>query len=68
MERGLSEWRRINVLYECERMNVCMYVINMKNKQKEWHHATKPLKRSNNRIGAVEEDQITGLELWWLIK
>ncbi len=27
MERGLSEWRRINVLYECDRMNVCMYVI-----------------------------------------
>jgi hypothetical protein len=24
MERGLSEWRRINVLYECDRMNVCM--------------------------------------------
>ncbi len=27
MERGLSEWRRINVLYECDCMNVCMYVI-----------------------------------------
>ena len=27
MERGLSEWRRINVLYECDWMNVCMYVI-----------------------------------------
>jgi hypothetical protein len=27
MERGLSEWRRINVLYECDLMNVCMYVI-----------------------------------------
>ncbi len=28
---------------ECDCMNVCMYVIkNMKkNKQKEWHHATK---------------------------
>jgi hypothetical protein len=21
----------------------------------------------NNRIGAMEENQITGLELWWLI-
>jgi hypothetical protein len=27
MERGLSEWRRINVLYECDCMNVCTYVI-----------------------------------------
>jgi hypothetical protein len=27
MERGLSEWRWINVLYECDCMNVCMYVI-----------------------------------------
>jgi hypothetical protein len=27
MEIGLSEWRRINVLYECDCMNVCMYVI-----------------------------------------
>jgi hypothetical protein len=32
MERGLSEWRRINVLYECDCMNV--YNKNMKNKQK----------------------------------
>jgi hypothetical protein len=39
MERGLSEWRRINVLYECDCMNVSYK--NMKNKQKEWHHATK---------------------------
>jgi hypothetical protein len=31
MERGLSEWRRINVLYECECMNVCMYVIKYEN-------------------------------------
>ncbi len=23
MERGLSEWRWINVLYECDSMNVC---------------------------------------------
>jgi hypothetical protein len=38
MERGPGKWRRINVLYECDRMNVYM-----KNKQKEWHHATKPL-------------------------
>jgi hypothetical protein len=27
IERGLSERRRINVLYECDCMNVCMYVI-----------------------------------------
>jgi hypothetical protein len=27
MERGLGEWRWINVLYECDWMNVCMYVI-----------------------------------------
>ncbi len=39
MERGLSKLRRINVLYECDCMNV--YYNNMKNKQKEWHHATK---------------------------
>jgi hypothetical protein len=44
MERGLSEWGRINVLYECDCMNV--YHKNMKNKQKEWHHATKHLKKS----------------------
>ncbi len=37
MERGPSEWWRINVLYEW--LNECMY---MKNKQKEWHPATKP--------------------------
>ncbi len=24
MERGPSEWRRINVLHECDGMNVCM--------------------------------------------
>ncbi len=42
MERGPGEWRRINVLYECNWMNVCYK--NMKNKQKEWHpaSATKP--------------------------
>ncbi len=27
MERGLSEWQRINVLNECDCMNVRMYVI-----------------------------------------
>ncbi len=32
MQRGLSEWRRINVLYECDCMNV--YHKNMKNKTK----------------------------------
>ena len=26
MERGPSEWRWINVLCECDLMNVCMYV------------------------------------------
>jgi hypothetical protein len=39
MERGFSEWRRMNVLW----LNECMYVIKSKNKQKEWHSATKPL-------------------------
>ncbi len=40
MVRGLSEWRRI----KCDCMNVSMCVIkNMKNKTKEWHHATKHL-------------------------
>jgi hypothetical protein len=39
--RGLGEWRWINVLYECDWMDVCM-LLNMKNKQKEWHRATKP--------------------------
>jgi len=44
MERGLSEWRWINVLYECD--CECMYVIkNTKNKQKEWHPATTSLKK-----------------------
>jgi hypothetical protein len=43
MERGLCEWRRINVLYECDCMNVCYK--NMKSKQKEWHHATKHLQK-----------------------
>ncbi len=46
MKRDLGEWRRINVQYW---MNVIewmySYVINMKNKQKEWHPATKPLKK-----------------------
>jgi hypothetical protein len=27
MERGLSEWRRIHELYECDCVNGCMYVI-----------------------------------------
>jgi hypothetical protein len=31
-----------NVLYECDWMIACM-LENMKNKQKEWHTATKPL-------------------------
>ncbi len=34
MERGLSEWRRINVLYECYWMNVCMYDIKKKKYEK----------------------------------
>ena len=33
-----------NVLYECDWMIVCM-LENMINKQKEWHTATKPLKK-----------------------
>ncbi len=43
MERGLSEWRRINVLNECDSMKHVQYVINKKDKQKEWQPATKPL-------------------------
>ncbi len=37
------QWREAsaNVLYECDWMIVCM-LENMKNKQKEWHTATKP--------------------------
>ncbi len=41
MERGFTEWRRMNVLG----LNDCMYVIKNQNKQKEWHPATKPLKK-----------------------
>ena len=41
MERNLGAWRRMNVLYECAGMNVCTK--KYQNKQKEWHHATKPL-------------------------
>jgi hypothetical protein len=37
-----GEWRWINVLYECDRMYVCH---NMKNKQKDWHPATKLKKK-----------------------
>jgi hypothetical protein len=44
MERDLGDERRTNVLYECDEMNVCtVYRKNMKNKQKEWQRATKPL-------------------------
>ncbi len=33
---------------ECVCMNICMYVIkNMKNIQKEWHHATKEQKNQS---------------------
>jgi hypothetical protein len=32
MEKGPSEWRWINVLYECE-MNVCMFKKNEKKKK-----------------------------------
>jgi hypothetical protein len=44
LERGPGEWRRINVSYECDWMMYSMYgmLLNMKNKQKEWHPATKP--------------------------
>jgi hypothetical protein len=42
MERGPGEWRRINVLCECDWINV--WYKNMKNKQKDWHPVTKPLK------------------------
>ncbi len=46
MERDLGKWRWINVLYNCDWMNECMYVTKIwKNKQKEWHPATKPFKK-----------------------
>ncbi len=32
-------------LYECDRMNECMYVKKYENKLKEWHPGTKPLKK-----------------------
>jgi hypothetical protein len=44
MERNFGEWRRMNLLYECGGMNVC--TIKYQNKQKEWHYATKPLKKN----------------------
>jgi hypothetical protein len=43
MERGPSEWRRINVLYECNWMNVSMLQKIWKINKKEWHPATNPL-------------------------
>jgi hypothetical protein len=41
--QAMRRWREAsaNVLYECDWMIVCM-LENMKNKQKEWHTATKP--------------------------
>ncbi len=39
MKRNFGEWRRMNVLYECDGMNVC--TIKDQNKQKQLHHATK---------------------------
>ncbi len=35
------DWRRMNLLCECNGMNVCTG--KYQNKQKRWHHATKPL-------------------------
>jgi hypothetical protein len=45
MEKSLSEWRRMNVLYACDGMNVCN--IKYQNKQKEWHPASKPFFMKN---------------------
>ncbi len=44
MERNLGEWRRVNVLYECDGMNVCTIEKIIKINEKEWHHATKLLR------------------------
>jgi hypothetical protein len=44
--QAMRRWREAsaNVLYECDWMIVyCMNDIKYKNKQKEWHSATKPL-------------------------
>jgi hypothetical protein len=38
MERNLGEWRRINVLYECDGMNVC--TIKYQNKQQTYVNPT----------------------------
>jgi hypothetical protein len=42
--QAMRRWREApaNVLYECDWMIECM-LENIKNKQKEWHTATKPL-------------------------
>jgi hypothetical protein len=51
MERNLGEWQRMNLLYECNGMNLC--TIKYQNKQKEWDHATKPVKK--NRKGLLNQ-------------
>jgi hypothetical protein len=68
MERGLGEWRRINVLYECDWMNLSMY-------------ATKPSKKTKTENSHWQEDSfepiqdsdwlaldcaITGVDSGWL--
>ena len=47
----MRRWREAsaNVLYECDCMIVCI-LENMKNKQKEWHTATKPLKKIQAQV------------------
>jgi hypothetical protein len=58
MERGLGE-----CMYECDCMIVCM-LQNMKNKQKEWHTATKPLKFQHQRQRTKVYQQQQLIKLW----
>jgi hypothetical protein len=43
--QAMRIWREApaNELYECDRMNVCKNIEYVKNKQKEWPPATKPV-------------------------
>jgi hypothetical protein len=50
----------------CDWMNECMYVINNQNKQKEWHPATKPLKKKKKNFYycCLSERRMTPAASW----
>jgi hypothetical protein len=54
------------VLYECDGMNVCN--VYYQNKQKEWHHANKPLKETISCYSLVKHYRGEYMYMRWRIE